>query len=129
MKNKIVLVLGLVLFIHAGLNATSTMYCQCKKKGILVRLHINSYNEIADITIFLDDKEYYTYDSEELSIAKLVWKSYDNPGNGNRLEAVRIGEKGAGQGDKPNFKLTVKGAKGILLLKGKHYPITCDWRR
>jgi len=111
------------LIIPSSSFATSTL--DCSTKDNLLRIHVNSNDEIADISLYIRESEAYHFSPADFDKIELKWPSSEPPFNSNRLVLAREKQKLK----LPALKVEVNGETGTLQLKEGSYGLVCDWRR
>lgn len=119
MKKAIIIFL-FVLFICDSAYSTETLYCNSKQ--YLVRVHVNSLGEIADIIVRKNFDE-MRIDVSEVELIRFGWEN-DGFGNGGNFIHLRSNSTGS---NKFPFDLNVIETVGTLEIQGKKATCECDW--
>ena len=123
-KATLVIVICLpMVIVSARSFATSTL--DCSTKDNLLRIHVNSNDEIADISLYIRESEAYHFSPADFEKTELKWPRSEPPFHSNRLVLTRGKQKPTF----PALKVEVNGETGTLQFKEGGYELICDWRR
>lgn len=123
-KTTLVIVICLPMVIVSVRSfATSTL--DCSTEDNLLRIHVNSNDEIADISLYIRESEAHHFSPADFDKIELKWPRSGPPFNSNRLVLAREKQKPG----LPTLKVEVNGETGTLQFKEGGYELVCDWRR
>ena len=123
MKNTFITTLCLMICLCSAAGAAATETLDCHGDGYFIRMHINSFSQVADLEIDSPENKTFKFDDAGIELIGFGWEKNGFGATGNfihlKAAAVKLGA--------PSFELNVKEGKGFLLFREKKRECACEW--
>ena len=113
--------LAILLVASVATNSAATSSLDCTANNYLLRLHVNSDDQIAGITFYISKSEIYRFTLYDCDHLELKWARSEPPYKDNQL----ILKTKASATSVPELRVDVAGERGILILRDQQYPLVC----
>lgn len=114
--------IGFFMLLMSG-HAMATQTLDCMTERYLIRMHVNSFDEVTDIQIKTPEADAYMIGHSEIDLKQFGWQLNGFGNNGNYIHLTTQGSKSGF----PAFELNVKEADGLMRVQGTNEPCQCDW--